>query len=164
LVKDDGGTAQGGQQAAQQVLDEGAEIILGRCSRSPSAGGAGRARSRHPGDRVLDRCQCRARGVYLLSFLPESDVDRIIGYAASQAATRLLRWSPTMPMARFGPWAPSSSRLARRGGRVVASSAIRSDKNPDAGPDQDRRDRGRRPRRCVLHPGWFRRGATVVQG
>ncbi|MEA2924548.1 MAG: hypothetical protein QOD25_1670, partial [Alphaproteobacteria bacterium] len=29
LVKDDGGTAQGAQQVAQQVLDEGAEIILG---------------------------------------------------------------------------------------------------------------------------------------
>ena len=29
LVKDDGGTAQGAQQAAQQALDEGAEIILG---------------------------------------------------------------------------------------------------------------------------------------
>src|SRR5467141_512420 len=29
LVKDDGGTAQGAQQAAQQALDEGAEIIIG---------------------------------------------------------------------------------------------------------------------------------------
>src|SRR4030088_23067 len=29
LVKDDGGTAQGAQQVAQQVRDEGAEIILG---------------------------------------------------------------------------------------------------------------------------------------
>ena len=29
LVKDDGGTPQGAQQAAQQALDEGAEIIIG---------------------------------------------------------------------------------------------------------------------------------------
>ena len=29
LVKDDGGSAPGAQQAAQQALDEGAEIILG---------------------------------------------------------------------------------------------------------------------------------------
>src|SRR3954447_26122015 len=29
LVKDDGGSASGAQQAAQQVLDEGAELILG---------------------------------------------------------------------------------------------------------------------------------------
>jgi len=29
LIKDDGGTPQGAQQAAQQALDEGAEIILG---------------------------------------------------------------------------------------------------------------------------------------
>src|SRR6202000_24784 len=29
LIKDDGGTAQGAQQGAQQALDEGSEVILG---------------------------------------------------------------------------------------------------------------------------------------
>ena len=40
LVKDDGGSAPGAQQAAQQALDEGAEIILG-----PLVRAVGRARS-----------------------------------------------------------------------------------------------------------------------
>ena len=56
LVKDDGGTAAGAQQAAQQALAEGAEIILGPLfAMSVSAAGAGRARARRAGDRVLDR-------------------------------------------------------------------------------------------------------------
>ena len=61
-----------------------------------------------------------ARGVYLLSFLPESDVDRIVDYAVAQRQTRRSRrCCRTTPMA---PWSrPRSSRsVARRGGRVVA--------------------------------------------
>ena len=60
LVKDDGGTAPGAQQAAQQALDEGAEIILGplfALTVGP-VGQLARAAQR-PGDRVLDRHQCR---------------------------------------------------------------------------------------------------------
>ena len=60
LVKDDGGTPQGAQHAAQQALDEGAEIILGPLfAQSVSAVGAGRAPAQHSGDRVLDRRQRR---------------------------------------------------------------------------------------------------------
>ena len=47
LVKDDGGTRPGAQQAAQQALDEGAEIILGPLfaltGRRRSASSRGRA-------------------------------------------------------------------------------------------------------------------------
>ena len=85
LVKDDGGTAQGAQQVAQQVLDEGAEIILGPLF-ALTVGPVGRAaRARNvPVIAFSTDANVAARGVYLLSFLPESDVDRIIGYAASQ--------------------------------------------------------------------------------
>ncbi len=59
LVKDDGGSAPGAQQAAQQALDEGAEIILGPLfALSVGPVGAAGAHPRHPGDRVLDRLQC----------------------------------------------------------------------------------------------------------
>jgi ABC-type branched-subunit amino acid transport system substrate-binding protein len=57
LVKDDGGTSLGAQQAAQQALDEGAEIILGRYSRNRCRR-RGRSRGRgRAGDRILDRHQ-----------------------------------------------------------------------------------------------------------
>src|SRR5262249_15226156 len=85
LVKDDGGSAPGAQQAAQQALDEGAEIILGPLF-GLTVGPVGRA-ARGRGVPVIafsTDTNVAARGVYLLSFLPETDVDRIIGYAASQ--------------------------------------------------------------------------------
>src|SRR5215831_16527969 len=85
LVKDDGGSAPGAQQATQQALDEGAEIILGPLF-ALTVGPVGRA-ARARGVPVIafsTDTNVAARGVYLLSFLPESDVDRIIGYAASQ--------------------------------------------------------------------------------
>ena len=70
LVKDDGGTAQGAQQVAQQVLDEGAEIILGPLF-ALTVGPVGRAaRARNvPVIAFSTDANVAARGVYLLSFL-----------------------------------------------------------------------------------------------
>ena len=85
LVKDDGGSAPGAQQAAQQALDEGAEIILGPLF-ALTVGPVGQA-ARARGVPVIafsTDTNVAARGVYLLSFLPEADVERIIGYAATQ--------------------------------------------------------------------------------
>ncbi len=74
------------EAAAQQAIGEGAEIIVGPCSRSRSSAVSGLARQRGiPVIAFSDRCQRRrARGVYLLSFLPESDVRRIVEYAVSR--------------------------------------------------------------------------------
>src|SRR5205807_9096449 len=83
LVKDDRGNAPGAQQAAQQALDEGAEIILGPLF-ALTVGPVGQA-ARARGVPVIafsTDTNVAARGVYLLSFLPEADVERIIGYAA----------------------------------------------------------------------------------
>ena len=82
LVKDDGGNSGGAQQAAQQALAEGAEIIVGPLF-AHSVGTVG-AVARQRGVPVIafsTDATVAARGVYLLSFLPESDVDRIVDYA-----------------------------------------------------------------------------------
>src|ERR1700730_2590063 len=84
LIKDDAGNPQGAQQGAQQALDEGAEIILGPlfAQSVPAAAQLTRAR----GVSVIafsTDSSVAGRGVYLLSFLPESDVNRIVEYAAS---------------------------------------------------------------------------------
>jgi branched-chain amino acid transport system substrate-binding protein len=85
LVKDDAGTAPGAQQAAQQALDEGAEIILGPLFALSVGPVAQLARARNvPVIAFSTDANVAARGVYLLSFLPETDVERIIGYAAAQ--------------------------------------------------------------------------------
>jgi len=120
LVKDDGGSAQGAQQAAQQALDEGAEIILGPLF-ALTVGPVGQlARARSvPVIAFSTDANVASRGVYLLSFLPESDVDRIISYAASQNRRA---FAALIPDNAYGTVVEAAFKqaVARRGGRVIA--------------------------------------------
>jgi branched-chain amino acid transport system substrate-binding protein len=120
LVKDDAGSAPGAQQAAQAALDEGAEIILGPLF-ALTVGPVGRA-ARARGVPVIafsTDTNVAARGVYLLSFLPEADVDRIIGYAASQGRRS---FAALVPDNAYGSVAEAAFKQAvgRAGGRVIA--------------------------------------------
>jgi hypothetical protein len=120
LVKDDGGTAGGAQQAAQQALDEGAEIILGPLF-AHSVGVVGQA-ARVRGVPVIafsTDASVASRGVYLLSFLPESDVDRIIDYAI---ATGKRSFAGMLPDNAYGTVVEAEFKqiTARRGVRIVA--------------------------------------------
>ena len=84
LIKDDGGNPQGAQQVTQQALGEGAEIILGPLFAASVPATAQLTRAR--GVSVIafsTDSSVAGRGVYLLSFLPESDVNRIVDYSAS---------------------------------------------------------------------------------
>jgi ABC-type branched-subunit amino acid transport system substrate-binding protein len=85
LVKDDGGTSGGAQAAASQALAEGAEIILGPlfAVSVSAAGQVARARG-VPVIAFSTDSTVAGPGVYLLSFLPESDVNRVIRYAIQQ--------------------------------------------------------------------------------
>jgi len=120
LVKDDGGTAVGAQQAAQQALDEGAEIILGPLF-APSVAAAGQvARGRgRPVIAFSTDTSVAARGVYLLSFLPESDVERIAGYAANNGKRS---FAALVPDNAYGSVVEAAFKqaVARRNGRIVA--------------------------------------------
>jgi len=120
LVKDDGGSAPGAQQAAQEALTEGAEIILGPLfahSVSP-VGQAARARN-VPVIAFSTDANVATRGVYLLSFLPESDVDRIVSYAASQGKRSFVA---AVPDNAYGTVVEAAFKqvVATRGGQVVA--------------------------------------------
>jgi len=130
LVKDDGGSAPG----AQQALDEGAEIILGPLF-ALTVGPVGRA-ARARGVPVIafsTDANVAARGIYLLSFLPESDVDRIIGYAASQGRRS---FAALVPDNAYGSVAEAAFKQAvgRGGGRVVALERYPLDKAQMQGP------------------------------
>jgi branched-chain amino acid transport system substrate-binding protein len=120
LVKDDAGTPQGAQQGAQQALDEGAEIIVGPLfAQSVSAVGAV-ARSRNiPVIAFSTDASVAARGVYLLSFLPESDVKRIVDFAVSKGKRS---FAALLPDNAYGAVVEAAfqQEVARRGGRVVA--------------------------------------------
>ena len=134
LVKDDGGSAPGAQQAAQQAFDEGAEIILGPLFALTVGPVGALARSRCvPVIAFSTDANVAARGVYLLSFLPESDVDRIIGYAVSQGRKS---FAALMPDNAYGTVVEAAfkQQVARRGGRVVALERYPLDKSQMQGP------------------------------
>jgi len=120
LVKDDGGSAQGAQQAAQQALDEGAEIILGPLFAQAVTPVGQVARSRGiPVIAFSTDANVAGRGVYLLSFLPESDVDRIIEYAIAQGRRSFVA---LIPDNAYGSVVEAEFKqvVARKGARVVA--------------------------------------------
>jgi len=120
LVKDDAGSTQGAQQATQQALDEGAEIILGPlfAGSVTQAGQVARARG-VPVIAFSTDSNVAGRGVYLLSFLPESDVDRITEYAIAQGRKSFVA---LIPDNAYGSVVEAEFKqvVARKGGRVVA--------------------------------------------
>jgi branched-chain amino acid transport system substrate-binding protein len=120
LVKDDGGTALGAQAAVQQALNEGAEIILGPLfAQSVQAGGQLTRARGVPMIAFSTDSTVATRGVYLLSFLPESDVDRIVNYSVSQGKRS---FAALVPESAYGSVVEASFKeaVARRGGRIVA--------------------------------------------
>jgi ABC-type branched-subunit amino acid transport system substrate-binding protein len=134
LVKDDGGSAGGAQQAATQALDEGAEIVLGPLFALTVGPVAQVAKPRGiPVIAFSTDSNVASRGVYLLSFLPESDVDRIIGYAAQQGKRS---FAALVPDNAYGTVVEAAfkSVVARRGGRVVALERYPLDRGQMQGP------------------------------
>jgi ABC-type branched-subunit amino acid transport system substrate-binding protein len=134
LVKDDAGSAPGAQQAAQQAVDEGAEIILGPLF-ALTVGPVGQiARARKiPVIAFSTDANVASRGVYLLSFLPESDVERIIGYAAGQGKRA---FAALVPDNAYGTVAEAAFKqaVARRNSRVIAVERYALDRNQLQGP------------------------------
>jgi ABC-type branched-subunit amino acid transport system substrate-binding protein len=85
LVKDDRGEASAAREATQQAIAEGAELILGPLTSAAvqSAAQVARAAGR-PMLAFSNDTSVAQPGVYLLSFPPQSDVSRVIGFAASR--------------------------------------------------------------------------------
>ncbi len=131
LIKDDGGSPQGASQGTQQALDEGAEIILGPLFAQSVPATAQLARSRGVSCIAFSTDSSVAgRGVYLLSFLPESDVNRIVEYSASVGKKS---FAALLPDNAYGNVVEATFKQAvpRRGGRIVAFEKYGADR---AGP------------------------------
>lgn len=134
LVKDDGGSPDGARAGAQQALDQGAEIILGPLF-AQSVGAVGQiARARNvPVIAFSTDANVASPGVYLLSFLPESDVGRIVQYATSTGKRSYAALIPDNP---YGTVVEAAFKqdVARRGGTVVALERYPHDKAGMTGP------------------------------
>ena len=119
LVKDDPVAPEGARAAAQAAVSEGAELLIGPLF-APDVRETGRV-ARPAGKPVIafsTDTSAATRGVYLLSFLVESYVDRIIDFAASRGKRSV---AALVPQNDYGNVALAEFQqvAARRGLRVM---------------------------------------------
>ncbi|MGA7526438.1 MAG: penicillin-binding protein activator [Pseudolabrys sp.] len=129
LVKDDGGTVQAAQAAAQQAISEGAEIIIGPIFAQSVSGVAQIARASNiPVIAFSTDVSVAARGVYLLSFLPETDVRRIVDFSVSRGKRS---FAALLPDNAYGTVVEGAfqQEVSRRGGRVLVLEKYTPDGN-----------------------------------
>jgi branched-chain amino acid transport system substrate-binding protein len=134
LVKDDAGNADTARAAAQQTLDEGAEIILGPLFAQSVAAVGQVARARNiPVIAFSTDANVASSGVYLLSFLPETDVWRVVQYASSNGKRSYAALVPDNP---YGTVVEAAFRqdVARHNGQIVALEHYPHDKAGMAAP------------------------------
>ena len=135
LVKDDGGTAAAAQIAAQQSLDDGAQIILGPLFSQSVGFVAQVARPRNvPVIAFSTDANVASNGVYLLSFLPESDVDRVVQYATSVGKRSYAALIPDNPYGTVVEAAFKQAIARRSGSQIVALERYPHDKAAMAAP------------------------------
>jgi branched-chain amino acid transport system substrate-binding protein len=120
IVKDDQSTPDGARAAAQAALAEGADMIVGPLY-APNVREVGRI-ARAAGKPVIGfstDTSTASRGVYLLSFLVESYVDRIVDFAISKGKKS---FAALVPESDYGNVALAEFQqvAAKRGVRIQA--------------------------------------------
>ena len=127
LVKDDAGNPQTAQAGAQQALADGAEIIIGPLFAQAVRAVGAVARPRGvPVIAFSTDASVAAPGVYLLSFLPETDVNRIVDYQISRGKRS---FAALLPDNAYGSvvQAAFQQEVSQRGGRILAIEKYSSD-------------------------------------
>lgn len=120
LVKDDHSSPDGARAAAEAALSEGAELVIGPLF-APNVREAGRV-ARGAGKPVIafsTDTSTAGPGLYLLSFLVESYVDRIIDYAAAKDKKSIAALIPDNDYGRVAE-ATLQQAAARNNLRVMA--------------------------------------------
>jgi ABC-type branched-subunit amino acid transport system substrate-binding protein len=120
MVKDDKGTPEGARLAAEDAIKDGAGVILGPLFAKSVAAVAPVARKAQvPVVAFSNDRQVAGGGVYLLSFQPAPEVERIVAYAASQGKRRFVA---LISQDTFGKTVEPVFRAAvsRAGGTIVA--------------------------------------------
>ena len=119
-VYDTKGTPAGAQAAVSTALQEGAEIVLGPVFSNEVSAIAQTARQAGvPVVAFSSNAAVAGPGVYLLSFLPSDDVNRIVSYSASQGRKS---FAALLPANAYGAVAEAAFRsaVALVGGRIVS--------------------------------------------
>ncbi|GJE00118.1 penicillin-binding protein activator [Methylobacterium isbiliense] len=120
VVKDDRGSPEGAREAAAAALAEGAELVIGPLfAGSVQAAAATLRPAGKPVIAFSTDASVAARGVYLLSFLPQPEVDRVVDEVTSAGRRS---FAALIPDTTYGNAVEAQFReaVARRGGRLVA--------------------------------------------
>ncbi|MEP2120599.1 penicillin-binding protein activator [Bauldia litoralis] len=128
LVKDDRGTPDGARAAASAAVAEGAQIILGPLFAESVTAAASVAKPANiPVVAFSTDSSTASKGVYLMSFLPQSDVDRIVRYASGQGRTS---YAALLPANAYGAVVEASLQraVANAGGRGIATEKYNLDR------------------------------------
>jgi len=136
IPKDTQGSAAGAHLAAQQAVNEGAQLVIGPLfAESVSAAAAVTRQGNVPMIAFSTDSNVAGRGVYLLSFLPESDISQIVAYAASQGKQS---YGALLPNTSYGTLVEGALRqaVARHGGRVAAIERYALDRQAMMAPAQ----------------------------
>jgi ABC-type branched-subunit amino acid transport system substrate-binding protein len=119
MPRDDGGTPEKAAEAAAKAIADGAEIIVGPLFAANVTAVAPIARAgKVPVIALSSDRSVGGNGVYLLSFQPETEVNRIISYAARTGHSR---FAAMIPKTAYGEKVQSAFRdsVSRAGGQVA---------------------------------------------
>jgi ABC-type branched-subunit amino acid transport system substrate-binding protein len=119
MPRDDGGTPEQAAAAAAKAIDDGAEIILGPLFAQSVTAVSPVARAKHvPVIAFSSDRSVGGNGVYLLSFQPETEVTRIVGYAAQTGHSS---FAALLPKTAYGDKVAGAFQdsVMRAGGRVA---------------------------------------------
>lgn len=120
MVKDDKGTAEGARAAAEEAVEGGAQLILGPLfAKSTSAAAPVAQRANVAVITFSNDRKVAGNGVYLLSYQPAPEVQRVVEYAARQGKRRFAALVPDDPFGKVVA-ASFSEAVARAGGSVAA--------------------------------------------
>lgn len=136
IVKDDKGTPEGARAAAEEAIKEGAELIIGPLfSPSVAAIAPVAQQAKVPVLAFSNDRQVAGKGVYLLGFLPEQEVDRIISYSAKQGHRR---FAAILSDNAYGKLSEAAFRSAvsRVGGVIAAFETYKTETNSMVEPSQ----------------------------
>lgn len=144
IVKDDRGTPRGAAEAAEEAIRDGAEVIVGPLT-APAVAAAAPA-ARRAGVPLLTFSNDRrvaGEGVYLLSILPEQEIQRIVAYAAAKGKRR---FAALIPDDAYGAVVEPAFRqaVAAAGGTVAAVSRYPLEANAMLAPVRALADEVRR--------------------
>lgn len=118
IVKDDKGTRDGAQAAATHAVAEGADLIIGPLLSQSVPGAALVARQANiPVIALSNDVSVAGNGVYLMSFLVQHEIDRIVSFAATRGKRQM---AALIPDTTYGNLMETALRdAARRHGASV---------------------------------------------